>query len=288
MKLSICAISKNYKDKKALQSVDLDLSPGIYGLLGPNGAGKSTLMNILVDNVTATSGTILFNGQNISTIRKQFQKKIGFMPQQQTIFEDFSGRQFLHYIATLKGMNKKDAIREVEKYATLVNMQQHLDRKVKAYSGGMKQRLLIIQSILNAPDILILDEPTAGLDPKERIRMRNLIAKIALDKIVIFATHVVSDVEFIAKEIIFIKEGKILQQETTQKMIQDAPFYTYEILCDYERFSEIESKHKVVSISKSDENLLVRFISEKEVFEKHCGRVKVTLEDVYLYHFEEK
>lgn len=224
-KLVIQDICKNYGEKKALDHVTMELTSGVYGLLGPNGAGKSTLMNIIVGNCIPTSGTITYDGKDVLGGRSFFRNIVGFMPQQQGLYTQFTGYRFLLYIAALKGMNKKETKEAVEHCIDMVNMREHIEKRIGSYSGGMKQRLLIAQAVLNNPDILILDEPTAGLDPQERIRIRTMIANIAQEKIVIIATHVVSDIEKIASEIILMKNGHLIVKDTPQKLKQEIPIY---------------------------------------------------------------
>lgn len=208
--LKLCQISKQYKDKLALEQVSIELGNGIYGLLGPNGAGKSTLMNIITGNLKPSTGTVLWNDKNIQKQGKEYRSIIGYAPQQQGLYDTFTGRRFLAYMATLKGISKGDLVAEIDRTLAYVNMQEAADRKIGTYSGGMKQRILIAQAILGNPKIIILDEPTAGLDPKERVRIREGIAELGKDKIIIVSTHVVSDVETIADHIILLKSGRIL------------------------------------------------------------------------------
>ena len=187
--------------------------------LEPNGAGKSTLMNIITDNIDMDKGEILYNGNNVKSLGKDFLKDIGFAPQQQGLYEEFTGRRFLAYMGTLKGISKKILKEEIERVAKDVNLLNELDKKIGGYSGGMKQRILIAQAIMGSPKILIMDEPTAGLDPKERVRVRELLFSISKEKIILVATHVVSDIQSISKEIIIIKDGKIVEVGTSEKLI---------------------------------------------------------------------
>ena len=208
--LELCNISKKYKEKIALNDVSLKLDNGIYGLLGPNGAGKSTLMNIITGNLEPTEGTIKWEGTEVKELGSNYRSLLGYAPQQQGMYETFSGRRFLSYMATLKGIPKSGMEDEINRVLLYVNMVEKSNQKIGTYSGGMKQRILIAQAIIGNPKLVILDEPTAGLDPKERVRIRERIAELSKDKIILVSTHVVSDIESIAKKIILIKTGKII------------------------------------------------------------------------------
>ena len=216
--LELCDITKKYKDKLALAGVSLSLDNGIYGLLGPNGAGKSTLMNIITGNLQPTSGTVKWNGESLQSLGAAYRSLLGYAPQQQGMYDTFSGRRFLSYMATLKGISQKDMPEEIERVLSYVNMAEAANRPIGTYSGGMKQRILIAQSILGDPKLVILDEPTAGLDPKERVRIRERISELAGDKIMLVSTHVVSDIESIAKEIILIKSGTIIDHAAVDEL----------------------------------------------------------------------
>ena len=208
--LELCNISKKYKEKIALNDVSLKLDNGIYGILGPNGAGKSTLMNIITGNLEPTEGTIKWEGKEVKELGSNYRSLLGYAPQQQGMYETFSGRRFLSYMATLKGIPKSSMEDEINRVLLYVNMVEKSNQKIGTYSGGMKQRILIAQAIIGNPKLVILDEPTAGLDPKERVRIRERIAELSKDKIILVSTHVVSDIESIAKKIILIKTGKII------------------------------------------------------------------------------
>ena len=221
--------STKKSSKKALAGVSFTLGPGLYGLLGPNGAGKSTMMNIITGNLDATSGTVLWNGKNILRLGRAFRRVLGYMPQQQNLYDSFTGRRFLLYLAALKEIPRKDAAAEVQRVAALVHLEQELSKRLSAYSGGMKQRLLAAASLLGEPQILIMDEPTAGLDPKERVRLRAVLAQLAQNRVIIVATHVVSDVEHVAKEILLLKEGQLVDKAPPDALIQKyAPSGTLE------------------------------------------------------------
>ncbi|MCL2634761.1 MAG: ATP-binding cassette domain-containing protein [Oscillospiraceae bacterium] len=206
-------LSKSYGKNKALNGINLDLINGVYALLGPNGAGKSTLMNILALSLRADEGKILWKGaKRIEECGKEYRGILGYMPQQQGLYDGFRGVDFLCYIAGLKDIPKNKVREEVERVAALVNLSDRLRDRLSGYSGGMKQRILLASAIIGNPEIVILDEPTAGLDPKERIRTREIVKSMAGDKIIIIATHVVSDIETIADEVILLKKGVIVEK----------------------------------------------------------------------------
>lgn len=218
--LELQNISKKYKERLALDDISLSLGEGIYGLLGPNGAGKSTLMNIITGNVLQSAGTVLWDGKEIRSLGAFYRSLLGYAPQQQGLYDTFTGRRFLSYMATLKGIPRKEMPAEIDRVLTYVNLHDAADRPIGTYSGGMKQRILIAQAVLGDPKLIILDEPTAGLDPKERVRIREKIKAIAGDKIILVSTHVVSDIETIAKEIILLKSGKIIDRDTVDALCQ--------------------------------------------------------------------
>lgn len=217
--LTIKNLSKSYRGAKALENVSFTLHNGLYGLLGPNGAGKSTLMNLITDNLLPDSGEILWDGTSTRALGADFRRILGYTPQQQGLYPAFTGRRFLTYLGTLKEIPKRELSEEVERTAALVNLSDQLDKRLSAYSGGMKQRILTAQALLGSPRLLILDEPTAGLDPKERVSVRELLRSLARDRIVLVATHVVSDVEQIADEIIFMKNGRIAAKAAPELLI---------------------------------------------------------------------
>lgn len=285
MKLEIKNLNKNYGDVQALKSVNLTLEPGIYGLLGPNGAGKSTLINLLTDNVKRDQGQILWDGEESLKMGKAYRKLLGYMPQQQGCYEDFSAGAFLIYIGQLKGMSKKEAeAKSIELLRTL-NLDDVIHKKIGEFSGGMKQRLLLAQALLNNPQILILDEPTAGVDPQERIRIRNYISEIAADKIVILATHIVSDVEAIAKEIILLKKGEVIQSGSPYKLIDKINQNIYEVYIRQEELETVQKKYTIGNIRYTESGLAVRIIADVTPVEYEYKRVFGNLEDVYLYYF---
>ena len=216
--LQLSNISKKYKENPVLEGVSLELDYGIYGLLGPNGAGKSTLMNIITGNLKASGGQVYWDGTDILRLGSAYRSIIGYAPQQQEMYDSFSGIQFLSYMATLKGISELVLNKEIERVLSYVNMTEAANRRIGTYSGGMKQRILIAQAILGNPKLIVLDEPTAGLDPKERVKIRERISDLSGDKVILVSTHIVSDIEQIAKKIILIKEGKIVDCDTVEKL----------------------------------------------------------------------
>ena len=216
--LELKSVSKKYGDKFALQDISLSLSEGIYGILGPNGAGKSTLMNIITENLSPDTGEVLWNGKQIKELGAAYRAILGYAPQQQGLYDTFTGRRFLSYMGALKGIPKEKIKSEIEEAANSVNLLEKMDRPIGTYSGGMKQRLLIAQAIMGDPKLLILDEPTAGLDPKERVNIREKMKALSEGKIILMATHVVSDIQSIAKEIIMLKSGQIAAKDSVDAL----------------------------------------------------------------------
>ena len=218
--LEIRNLSKNYGKKEALKGFDYTFEDGIYGMLGENGAGKSTLMNLITDNLKRTGGSIFFDGREILEMGADFRALVGYMPQQQGFYENFSARMFLFYMAELKGIRRREAKKQIEQLLQTVNLVDSADLKISGFSGGMRQRVLLAQALLGDPKILILDEPTAGLDPKERINLRNYIRQLSENKIILLATHVVSDVETIADRILILKDGELVADDEPKKLVE--------------------------------------------------------------------
>ena len=288
-KLEVKGITKVYKKGavKALDDFTVTLTPGVYGLLGPNGAGKSTLMNIITDNLNSDKGEVLYDGENIKKLGKNYRSVLGYMPQQQGPYDDFTLNRFLWYMAALKGLKKKEAKEKITQLLETVNLTDAAHKKLGSFSGGMKQRALIAQALLNNPEILILDEPTAGLDPKERIRIRNFISEIAEDKIVLISTHVVSDIEFIAKEIILLKKGQLISHDSPNKLTKELENKVFEVEIQREDLKYFQDNYRVSNLYHNDDKIVVRLVTDNPPENHKLSPQSPTLEDLYLYIFEQ-
>ncbi len=223
MQLKITNLTKCFGEVVALDDFSITFNTGVYGILGANGAGKSTMMNLITDNLKRDSGSITFNGKEILELGDDFRAVLGYMPQQQGIYDRMTAESFLSYMARLKGIKGKAMKSEIDRVLNLTNLSSVRHKAVGGFSGGMKQRVLLAQALLGDPKVLILDEPTAGLDPKERVRIRNFIQELSTDRIVLLATHIVSDIESIADEVLLLKKGKLLNMDTPSALIESIP-----------------------------------------------------------------
>ena len=288
MMLKIRKITKSYGKNLALNAFTASFEAGIYALLGSNGSGKSTLMNIITDNLKADSGEITYDGENVLKMGVRFREKIGFMPQYPGLYPNFTVERFMWYMAALKGIDKATAKTQISEILSALELDDIPRRKIGALSGGMKQRLTLAQAVLGNPEILILDEPTAGLDPKQRIAIRNYISKIAFNKIVIIATHVVSDIEFIARDIIMLKKGVIIDKAPPHELTKKIEGKVWILPCAETEVQKMQDSYRVTNIARDEEsgNILLRVLSDEKPDESAKTAVP-TLEDYYLYVFDD-
>ncbi len=286
MELKIDGVTKQYKNTLALNKFSITLTKGVYGLLGPNGAGKTTLINILVGLLKQDSGKVLYNGDLIETLGDEYIDKLGYLPQYPSFYKNFTANEFLLYMCALKDIPKNERKELTSNLLESVNLLDEKDKKIGGYSGGMKQRLGIAQAMINNPEILILDEPTAGLDPKERMRFRNIISSLGSSRIVILATHIVSDVEYISKEIILIKNGELIKSANSQELTNDIEGKVWNIQTDASEIIEMMNIFKVSNVTNVEGKYVLKVVSDEKPSET-ATLTTPTLEDVCLYHFDE-
>lgn len=286
MKLEIRNVTKKYGKFCAIKNFSYEFTEGVYGLLGPNGAGKTTLIRILADVLNPTEGSVMLNGEDIKDMDYRYRNLIGYLPQDFGVYKNFTAHRFLMYIAALKGLSKTESQKRIEELLEVTNLKEYSNVKTGTFSGGMKRRLGIAQALLNDPKILIMDEPTSGLDPKERVRFRNLLSEISKDKIVILSTHIVSDIEYISKEIVLIKKGEILKTGSSESLTNEIKGKVWKVLTDENDLKTIEERFTVGNIFRNGNKIETRIISENRPDDSAEAEIP-TMEDVFLYYFDE-
>lgn len=286
MELVLKNLTKKYGLKTAVENVCASFRPGVYGLLGANGAGKTTLMRMICDVLAPTGGEIYVDGENAAQMGEKYRSLIGYLPQSFGYYPDYTAKEFMYYIAALKGIPKNQAKKQTKQLLELVALSEAAGKKIKTFSGGMKQRLGIAQAVLGSPKILILDEPTAGLDPKERVRFRNLIAGFAKNKIVLLSTHIVSDVEYIADYIMLMKGGRLVVSKPAQDIAHEMDGKVWRCSVPEESADDANLSFCTVNLHRGENGyVIMRIVSDEKPF-ANAEPAEPTLEDLYLYHFK--
>lgn len=286
MELTLAQVSKTFEQNAAVDAVSYTMRNGVYGLLGVNGAGKTTLMRMICTLMKPTSGVITWNGRDIWKLDAEYRRVLGYLPQEFGFYPDFTAEEYLLYIASIKGLRPAAARQRVDELLHTVGMERVRKKKMKKFSGGMKRRVGIAQAMLNDPEILVLDEPTVGLDPNERIRFRNLISELSSRRLVLLSTHIVSDVESIANDILLMKDGRIVRSGTPRQLVAGMPVRVWRCRVPKQEEAAYAKRYRISNIKMTAAGTELRILSEQPP----CAQAvqeDVTLEDVFLYHFGE-
>lgn len=281
--LEVKNVSKQYGDFLALKEISMDFENGIYGILAPNGAGKTTLIKMLATLISPTEGEITFNGVDIFQLGEEYRDILGYLPQHFGYYKHFTPKQYLAYLAALKGMPKETVAGRIDEVLEMVALSEVKNKKMRKFSGGMIQRVGIAQALLNDPKILILDEPTAGLDPKERARFRKILSGLSRNRIILISTHIVSDVETIANEIIMIKNKQLLYKQNVASICKTLDRKVFETVIDFKDLADFSKQYLVLGERQENGNTLVRFVANQE--NANWKPITPQLEDVFLYEY---
>ena len=286
--LKLYEVQKKYKDKTAVKQVSYTFKHGVYGLLGENGAGKTTLMRLICGVLQPTTGNIYYDGMEIAQMGAEYRRLLGYLPQELGYYDNFTAERFLRYIAALKAMSADCSEQKIQELLELVELQKDKKKRLRTFSGGMLRRVGIAQALLNNPEILVLDEPTAGLDPKERVKFRNIISSLGKEKTVLLSTHIVSDIEYIADQILIMKDGKLICSGTEQGITASVKGYVWKCNVSADMAQKLCNQYMVSNLrNSSEENQAeLRIISEKCPFPA-AELAEETLEDAYLYQTQD-
>lgn len=283
--LSVRHVTKKYGNFTALSDVSLEFGNGVYALLAPNGAGKTTLMKMMATLLFPTEGEILWDGTEINRLGAKYREILGYLPQQFGYYKSYSPKSYLMYLAALKGMDKKTAKAKIDEVLKMVALENDAKKRMRKFSGGMLQRVGIAQALLNDPKLLILDEPTAGLDPKERVRFRNMISALGRDRTVILSTHIVSDIESIADQVILLKDHQVIGCNPVETICSMMQGRVYETRISEKEWEEFQTEHLVLGEKPEHGEVLVRYAGELGVYD---NPVEPNLEDVFLYLYRDE
>ena len=281
MELTIERLGKRYEQHWALRELSMRCDPGLVGLVGPNGAGKTSLMRMIATLLEPTEGTIRWNGQDIRTHGEALRQVLGYLPQDFGVYPEFSGRQFLRYLAAMKGLPRSLVNRRVDEVLEIVQMGQVADHRLPTYSGGMKQRIGIAQALLNDPELLIVDEPTAGLDPAERVRFRTLLASLTSNRIILLSTHIISDVEAVASRLMILRDGRVLADTTPEALLADTVGKVWSVTTDQATAMQLQTTYQVSALVSQRNGITLRLISATRPH-ADAAPAEPTLEDAYL------
>lgn len=285
MELKLDRVTKHYGSKIACDRISAALGAGVYGLLGANGAGKTTLMRMMCGVLAPTSGSISYDGIDVSS--EKYREILGYLPQDFGYYPEFTAHDFMMYIAALKGIPKNRAKRKTDALLETVSLKNEAKKKIKTFSGGMKQRLGIAQALLNDPKILVLDEPTAGLDPKERVKFRNMISRMGTERIILLSTHIVSDIEHIANTIMVMKDGQLIHEGGLEEILSVIQGKVWECTVPPAAADELMEMHPVINTRNEGDKVFLRFVCDSKPCEG-AQTAQATLEDLYLYYFSEE